>query len=205
VKPEGRPPEPSAGGGPLPADLAPVLGANLRRLRTKRGLSLERFAKESGVSRAMLSQIELGQSAPTINVLWRISTALGVPFSAMISGKAEAAVAVLRGEVSKVLASRDGRFTSRALFPYDATRRVEFYELRLAAESEERAEPHAPGTTEYLAVAEGEVVVEVDGERHALGRGDSIVFQADVPHAYRNAAGAGAVMFLVMTYADVVG
>jgi transcriptional regulator with XRE-family HTH domain len=191
--------------GALATDLAPVLGANLRRLRTKRGLSLERFAKESGVSRAMLSQIELGQSAPTINVLWRICTALGVPFSALISGKGEASVAVLRAGSSKVLASHDGRFTSRALFPYDAPRRVEFYELRLAAESEERAGPHAPGTTEYLAVAEGAVEIELNGARHALGPGDSIVFQADVAHAYRNAGGAGAVMFLVMTYADVVG
>ena len=47
-------------------DLAPVVGGNLRRLRTRRGLSLERLAQSSGVSRAMLGQIELGQSAPTI-------------------------------------------------------------------------------------------------------------------------------------------
>ena len=198
-------PDASAGADALSTDLAPVLGANLRRLRTKRGLSLERFAKESGVSRAMLSQIELGQSAPTINVVWRICTALGVPFSGLIGTKGEATVSVLRADQSKVLASRDGRFASRALFPYDAPRRVEFYELRLAAASEERAEPHAPGPTEYLVVAEGAVEIEVQQERHALGRGDSIVFQADVPHAYRHRGGAGAVMFLVMTYTDVVG
>jgi transcriptional regulator with XRE-family HTH domain len=206
MKPEGQAaPDAAAGADALSTDLAPVLGASLRRLRTKRGLSLERFAKESGVSRAMLSQIELGQSAPTINVMWRICNALGVPFSALISGKGEATVAVLRAGESKTLASRDGRFTSRALFPYDAPRRVEFYELRLAAASEERAEPHAPGTTEYLVVADGEVEIELNRERHALRRGDSIVFQADVPHAYRNPGGAGAVMFLVMTYADAVG
>ena len=64
-------------------DLAPVVGANLRRLRTKRGLSLERLSQLSGVSRAMLGQIELGQSAPTINVLWKISRALEVTFSAL--------------------------------------------------------------------------------------------------------------------------
>ncbi|MEP7126331.1 MAG: helix-turn-helix transcriptional regulator, partial [Byssovorax sp.] len=52
------------------SDLTPVVGANLRRLRAKRGLSLERLARASGVSRAMLGQIELGQSTPTINVLW---------------------------------------------------------------------------------------------------------------------------------------
>ena len=73
--------------GPAPeaTDLAPVVGANLRRLRTRRGLSLERLAQISGVSRAMLGQIELGQSAPTINVLWKIARALEVTFSALIS------------------------------------------------------------------------------------------------------------------------
>ena len=59
-------------------DLAPVVGGNLRRLRTRRGLSLERLAQISGVSRAMLGQIELGQSAPTINVLWKIARALDI-------------------------------------------------------------------------------------------------------------------------------
>src|SRR3954464_13288785 len=67
------------------ADLAPVVGKNLRRLRTQRGWSLERLAKASGGSRAMLGQVELGQSAPTINVLWKIARALGLPFSALIS------------------------------------------------------------------------------------------------------------------------
>src|SRR6266540_2630709 len=80
------------------ADLTPVVGSNLRRLRTQHGLSLERLAKASGVSRAMLGQIELGQSTPTINVLWKISSALGVPFSALISARSSGSVHVLRGQ-----------------------------------------------------------------------------------------------------------
>src|SRR4051812_32114751 len=93
------PPEPVLADDPAPdahevahgegaADLAPVVGKNLRRLRTQRGLSLERLAKASGVSRAMLGQVELGQSAPTINVLWKIARALALPFSALISTSA---------------------------------------------------------------------------------------------------------------------
>ena len=61
------------------------VGQNLRRLRTKRGLSMERLSKLCNVSRAMLSQIELAQSVPTIGVVWRVAKALGVPFSALIS------------------------------------------------------------------------------------------------------------------------
>ncbi len=70
---------------PDATDLAPIVGNNLRRLRTRRQLSLEKLSQQSGVSRAMLGQIELGQSAPTINVLWKIARALEVTFSAMIS------------------------------------------------------------------------------------------------------------------------
>jgi transcriptional regulator with XRE-family HTH domain len=187
------------------ADLAPVVGQNLRRLRVKRELSLEKLSRLSGVSRAMLGQVELGQSAPTINVLWKISTALGVPFSALIGSKQTGGVTVLRSEQAKVLSSHDGRFRSRALFPFDEPRRVEFYELRLAPRAEEKAEAHAPGTVENLVVSAGAVEVEVDGQRQALRAGDAMVFEADSAHVYRNAGEGEAVMYLVMTYAETVG
>ena len=190
---------------PTPTDLAPVVGTNLRRLRVKRALSLEKLSKLSGVSRAMLGQIELGQSAPTINVLWKISTALGVPFSGLIGQRQAGGVVVLRGENAKTLTSHDGSFSSRALFPFDEPRRVEFYELRLAPGGVERADAHNPGTTENLVVAKGAVEIEVEGKKEQLSAGDAMVFEADVPHVYRSKADGESVMYLVMTYADTVG
>ena len=186
-------------------DLTPVLGANLRRLRSRRNLSLEKLARLSGVSRAMLGQIELGQSAPTVNVLWKIGTALEVPFSALITSRPTASFHVMRADQAKRLASSDGAFVSRALFPFDEPRRVEFYELRLAAGAVERADAHAPGTTENLVVSAGQVEIEAAGARSALGPGDALVFQADVPHAYVNVGGGDAVLYLVMTYTEQVG
>ena len=198
-------PESSPETAAAPTDLAPVVGTNLRRLRVKRALSLEKLSKLSGVSRAMLGQIELGQSAPTINVLWKISTALGVPFSGLIGQRQAGGVVVLRGQNAKTLTSHDGSFTSRALFPFDEPRRVEFYELRLTARGEEHADAHAPGTVENLVVSKGSVEIEVEGTRQLLAQGDAIVFEADAPHAYRNASDDEAVLYLVMTYADAVG
>jgi transcriptional regulator with XRE-family HTH domain len=186
-------------------DLTPVVGANLRRLRNEQGLSLERLSRVSGVSRAMLGQIELGQSTPTINVLWKISTALSVPFSALLGQRHAGGVQVLRSDAAKLLTSHDGKFTSRALFPFDERRRVEFYELRLAARSEERADAHAPGTTENLVVSRGRVEIEVDGHRETLEEGDAIVFEAGAPHRYVNVGDGEALMYLVMTYAETVG
>src|SRR5262245_63316478 len=77
-------------------DVLPALAVNLRRLRTRKGFSLERLARASGVSRAMLGQIELAQSAPTINVLWRIASALHTPVNALLGSKGESPALVLR-------------------------------------------------------------------------------------------------------------
>jgi quercetin dioxygenase-like cupin family protein len=82
---------------------------------------------------------------------------------------------------------------------------VEFYELRLAPGGLERADAHTPGTTENLVVARGAVEIEVGGRTERLGAGDAIVFEADVPHVYRNQDAGETVMYLVMTYADTVG
>jgi transcriptional regulator with XRE-family HTH domain len=187
------------------ADLAPVVGRNLKRLRTERGLSLERLAQSSGVSRAMLGQVELGQSAPTINVLWKMARALDVPFSALITTSHTTGAKVMRGGSAKKLMSSDGSFQSRALFPYDEPRRVEFYELKLAPKGVEKAEAHAAGTTENLVVAKGAVEIVSAGETHQLEAGDAILFEADQPHVYRNTGASEAVLYLVMTYAEQVG
>jgi quercetin dioxygenase-like cupin family protein len=82
---------------------------------------------------------------------------------------------------------------------------VEFDELRLAPDGNEEAEPHAPGTTENLVVGRGEVEIRVQRERHRLQAGDAILFEADVPHAYRNLSAGESVLYLVMTYVEPVG
>jgi transcriptional regulator with XRE-family HTH domain len=184
------------------SDLEPstVLGANLRRLRTERGLSLEALAQRSGVSRAMLGQIELQRSAPTINVVWKITRALDLPFSALIAEAPAHEVRVLTRARSKILTSADGNFSSRALFPADKPRAVEFYELKIAVGGEENADAHAAGTTENLVVTKGEVCIEIAGTAHDLEVGDAILFRADVPHVYRNRGREDAILYLVMTY-----
>jgi transcriptional regulator with XRE-family HTH domain len=167
-------------------DLTPIVGSNLRRLRTKRGLSLERLARASGVSRAMLSQIELGRSAPTINLVWKIASALGVPLSVLVTDRGSRRPAVMRASAARVRTSRDGAFVSRALFPLDPLRLVELYELYLAPLSAEKAEAHPAGTTENLVVVSGALTLVIGNDRYRLGVGDAILFEADVPHEYRN-------------------
>jgi transcriptional regulator with XRE-family HTH domain len=180
------------------------VGANLRRHRVRRGYSLARLAERSGVSRSKLSQIERGRSAAAINVLWKIAHALELPFSALLDQTEKSGTRVLRASESRRLTSADGHFASRALSPFDAPRRVEFYELLLRAGGIENADPHAPGTTETLVVSRGLLELTVGDEHHVLFAGDSIVFEADVPHSYGNPRDFETLVYLVMTYTDEV-
>jgi transcriptional regulator with XRE-family HTH domain len=161
---------------------------------------LERLARASGVSRAMLSQVELGRSAPTINVVWKIARALAVPFSALITDPGASRHTVMRASTARVLTSHDGSFVSRALFPFDQARDVEFYELRLAPASVEKADPHPPGTRENLVVVVGVLGLVIASNRVRLGPGDAILFEADVAHEYWNDGDVPLLMYLVMTY-----
>jgi transcriptional regulator with XRE-family HTH domain len=200
-----RPVDDGPGPTDLRTDLPPAVGVNLRRLRSKRGLSLERLSQRAGVSRAMLGQIELGRSAPTINLLWKIARALEVTFSALIARPDRVAPRVLTADTAKRLTNRDGTFSSRALFPFDEPRRNELYELRLKPGALEQADPHPPGTTENLIVTTGALEIGVGPLIHELRAGDAILFAADVAHSYKNIGAVDTVVYLVMTYAEDVG
>jgi rhodanese-related sulfurtransferase/transcriptional regulator with XRE-family HTH domain len=181
-------------------ELDAVIGGNLRELRSQRSLSLDATARLTGLSRALLGQIELGQNTPSVGVVWKIARAFEVPFAALLAAPQKVTTAVLRSDKAKRLISADGRFSSRALFPFGEANKVEFYELWLKGHAREEAEAHQPGTRENLVVTSGKLVVEFSGTRHELTKGDAIVFGADVPHVYFNPANDDCWMHLVMTY-----
>ena len=180
-------------------------GQNLRRIRTRRGYSLDRLAKIAGVSRAMLGQIETGKSSPTLSILSKIALALGIPCAALIAERGDTSIITVPRARSKILASSEGRFRTRALFPFEGERKVEFYELRIAPHHTESADAHQHGTVENLVVAQGTVEI-IAGKQapHILGEGDAIIFDADVPHIYRNMTGTEAILYLVTTYLEDV-
>jgi transcriptional regulator with XRE-family HTH domain len=179
------------------------VGENVERLRKSRGFSMERLATLSGVSRAMLGQVESGESMPTIGLLWKISRGLDVRYADLLGDERVGDIVLLPAKESKVLRSGDGDFESRALFPFDTRRRAEFYELRLRAGHVERADPHAEGTYENLVVHSGRLRLTIgDAQPVEVKMGDAIYFRADVPHTYENPGTRDALMYLVMTYAE---
>jgi transcriptional regulator with XRE-family HTH domain len=183
---------------------AAAIGGMLKSLRTEAKLSLDQLAQRSRVSRGMLSQIELGRSVPTITVLSRIAAAFELPAAAFLSVDETTYPTLLKRETGNFLRSADGKFESRALFPFTKMRRTEFYELTLHPGCDYSSAAHRAGTSENIVVASGALEVEVGGKRHPLSSGDALHFSADVPHAYLNTGPAVAVAYLVMAYIQPV-
>jgi transcriptional regulator with XRE-family HTH domain len=183
--------------------LSIIVGENLRHLRRKSGFSLEQLAAKSGVSRAMLGQIETGKSAPTINLLGRIAEALKVSVPSLISNPASAGTVVVPRDRATVLASSNGGFTCRALFPWGDAQSIEIYEVTIVPNHSEGIPANEPGVKKALVVLVGEVEVTVaeDSPAH-LSEGDAILFNADSAHKLHNPGDKDAKAFLVVASAD---
>lgn len=174
------------GGSEAPEQLQERVAENLKRYRKEKGWTLDELAQRSGVSRAMLSQIESRKTNPTIAVLWKISTAFELNFSALLGDEPGQNVTLLRSRDAQRLTSSDGTFVSRPLFPRGPSRKSEFYELRLKPGGRSEGPPHPPGTRENLVAVKGGLTIHVGGRKYVLAEGDAIEFTADVPHAYEN-------------------
>jgi XRE family transcriptional regulator, regulator of sulfur utilization len=168
------------------AELARHVAESLRHHRKTQQLSLDDLAQRSGVSRAALSQIEGARTNPTLAVLWKIAVGLGMPFQQLLGNGAGTGAKVLRANDSAPLRSAHGQMESRLLSPGGAPPGVEVYELRLVPKGSYQSEPHSIGTTETLVVLTGALRMTVGEEVFELATGDSIFFNADVPHVYES-------------------
>ena len=168
------------------AELARRVAVSLRQQRAERHLSLDQLAVSSGVSRAALSLIESARANPTIGLVWKIASGLGVPFHALLGNGEDLQSRVLRVGDAIALQSTDGRMESRLLTPSGSADRTEIYELRFQAGGVHRSESHGAGASETVIVVSGALRVTAGGETHDLEAGDSLYFGANVPHSYEN-------------------
>jgi transcriptional regulator with XRE-family HTH domain len=185
-------------------DLTLVIAARLRAKTRQDGVTLEKLAEFTSVEPELLSAVANGQRAPSIDVLWKIANALGVPFGSLIATPRRGGAALIRKTDANVLASSGGRFRSRALTAFGLKPLVEIYELTIAPGHLEQSQAHAPGTSENILVVSGELEI-VSGREPAyrLQPGDAIHFDADVPHSYRNVGAEEIVAHLVLAYEDI--
>lgn len=180
-------------------DISQILGDNLRRLRQERNLSLGQLAERSGVSKVMLSQVERGDSNPTVNTLWKIANGLGVSYSSLMESHAPN-VDVVRGSDAPTQMAEGGTYRLSCYFSNEPGRGFEIYEVELDAGHDHVTEGHGPGTEEFVMVQAGMLTMGVAGDEHELAPGDAIHFDASQRHSYRNDGADCCRMLIVNTY-----
>jgi transcriptional regulator with XRE-family HTH domain len=180
----------------------PRVGSTLQSLRQSQGLSLDELSRKAGVSKSMLSQIERNQANPTVAVVWRLATALGVPVGELLGGERPAAPAILTvpGHAIPTLTSPDGRCELRILGPIELAGQFEWYELTVEPGGTLESQPHEPGSREHLSVLSGTLEVRAGNDRTRLKHGETARYAVDLPHAIHNPGKAVATALLVVLH-----
>ncbi|WP_100402754.1 helix-turn-helix domain-containing protein [Bacillus sp. FJAT-42315] len=181
--------------------LQQIIGKNLADIRKKRGLSLDQTAELTGVSKAMLAQIEKGNTNPTVTTLWKIANGLNVSFSTFMKEKV-AQVTQIKKDQLQPLIDDQGNYLVYSLFPFHPDKKFEIFFVELEPGFTHEADQHNPICEEYVLVSEGELTVEVKGEEYLLHKGEALHFQAKDRHLYKNTTEQITTFFVVIYYSE---
>lgn len=179
-------------------ELGQIIAVNLRKLRTERNLTLGQLSKLSGISKAMLSDIEKGSSNPTINTIWKIANGLNVPYTRLMEG-IERETTVVRREETAVQTGESAAYRVRCYFRSTPVRNFELFYVELDPKSSNASIGHSEKAQEYLYVIRGELELRTEIGDHKLTAGDAMVFDSSLGHTYVNRMEDPAA-FLVINY-----
>jgi XRE family transcriptional regulator, regulator of sulfur utilization len=181
----------------------PSVGAALAALRQAEGLSLDALARQSGVSKSMLSQIERDKTNPTVAVVWRLAQALGVEVAELLGGATRGAqhpINLVPKSQTPSMRTPDEKCELRILGPVELAGRFEWYEITLQAGGALRSEAHPPGSREHLTVLRGLLSVTSGDRTLQVAAEETARYAADVPHAISNDGKSQAVALLVVLH-----
>ena len=174
-----------------------IVARNIKRLREEKKLSMDELTKLSGVSKSMLAQVERGEGNPTLSTLWKLSNGMKVPFNALtVSPKASYEV-VRTAEMQPILED-SGKVKNYCLFPDDENRKFSVYYMELAPGSHWQSEPHLRGTTEFVTLFAGAIEITADQKDIVVQAGESVRFQGDTTHAYRNISDQTTILHMIL-------
>ena len=183
-----------------------VFGDRVRVMREQADLTLDQFAKLSGVSRAMLSKVERGEKSPTIGVAKRIAHALETSFSVLVGDeeKSRRTFALVRKDQRQVFRDAESGFERYLLSPVMAGMPVEVVLHRLLPRtSTGKLPPYPKGVTKHVLVSRGRVIVGTSDNEIDLEEGDSLYFEADVEHWFENRTALATEYYLVISAAQI--
>ena len=177
-----------------------AVGARVKSLREAMDLSLRDLAERSGVSAPMLSQVERGDTSPTLAVAQKIASGLDLTLSQLLRLDEDRHVVVVR-RAERRTRKRRGHRVQELTAPLPGQRAdVSEHTLAPGAATGARDDPpvHEPGSRETAVVLDGSVELFIDGQRHELTEGDSVTFDADLPHHFENNAATEARLIAVV-------
>jgi transcriptional regulator with XRE-family HTH domain len=177
-----------------------AVGARIRALREGLDLSLRDLAERSGVSAPMLSQVERGETSPTLAVAERIAGGLDLSLSQLLRLDEGDGVDLVRRAERRKGGTRGHRY--EVLTPPRPGQRAEvsLHELRPGSATAGPDDPprHEPGARETAVVLEGRLRLHCGGRAHELEEGDAVTFDADLPHHFENPGGEPARFYAVV-------
>lgn len=187
---------------PSPSTQPPRVGVALAALRQRRGQSLDELSRQAGVSKSMLSQIERGQANPTVAVVWRLATALGVPLGELLGEEKVSAplLATVAAHATPLLTSPDGKCRLRILGPIELAGRFEWYQLTVQPGGTLASAAHEPGSREHLTLQSGTLEVSAGAETSRLRHGETARYAVDVAHRIHNPGKTVAQALLVVLH-----
>jgi transcriptional regulator with XRE-family HTH domain len=180
-----------------------VIGVRVKALRESSGLSLRDLTERSGVSAPMLSQVERGETSPTLTVAARIAAGLDLRLSQLLRLDVGGSVTIVRASERQGGGNKRRGHSFEVLTSSQPGQRAELSRHTLAPGGATGAadDPpmHEPGSRETALVEQGTVVLVCDGQRHELGDGDCVTFDADLPHHFENPTDAEAAFLAVVS------
>jgi transcriptional regulator with XRE-family HTH domain len=180
-----------------------VIGARVKALRESSSLSLRELAARCGVSAPMLSQVERGETSPTLAVAARIASGLGLRLSQLLRLDEDGAVTVARaGDRRRGGNPRRGHRFEVLSSPQPGQRaELSRHTLTPGGATGAADDPpmHEPGSRETALIERGSVVLVCDGHRHQLREGDCVTFDADLPHHFENPTGEEAAFLAIVS------
>ncbi len=179
-----------------------AVGPRVRSLRESSNLSLRDLADRSGVSAPMLSQVERGETSPTLSVAQRIAAGLDLRLSQLLRLDEDGSAVSVVTPAERRGGGVDGH-AFEILTPPLPGQRAELSRHVLApgARTGGAGDPpmHEPGARETALVERGAVVLTCDGAEHALAEGDCVTFDADLTHSFHNPGPGGAALLAVVS------
>ncbi|PJJ26767.1 transcriptional regulator with XRE-family HTH domain [[Clostridium] celerecrescens 18A] len=168
-------------------DLKSIIVERMKAVRNSKQLSLDQAADITGISKAMLSQIERGQSMPTITTLWKISTGYKVPLTYFWE-KEKSNYTKIDTLNTQPVYEEDEKMRTFPLFPYNPAQSFEMLYIEFEPGCVHQSARHMDGVEEYIFVRKGQLEMRLNQDETVLTEAQCFRFKADVPHCYINSS-----------------